>query len=56
MKARITALTAKVSLLESEMEAVMFALDVQVVEGNTVRRTEIRKKLGQEAENLGEEE
>ncbi len=56
IKARVTALTAKVSLMESEISSIMEALnikgDIQVVQ----KRKELQTKLLSAAEALGSEE
>ncbi len=54
IKARLTALTAKVSLMESELASIMEVLDIKNSSGS--KRESIQQKLLQMAEALGSEE
>ncbi len=56
IKARLTAMTAKLSLLESEMKSVMDYLGISGAIQAEVDRKGIQLKLLQAAESLGEEE
>ncbi len=53
IKARLTALTAKVSLMESEILSIMEALNIKGDTQVVVARKEIQTKLLQTAEALG---
>ncbi len=56
IKARLTALTAKVSLLESEMASVMESLNIRIGKEAVSDRKAIQDKLLKAAELLDEEE
>ncbi len=56
IKARLTALTAKVSLMESEITSIMEVLNVKITHKAVDGRKEIQRKLLAAAELLGEEE
>ncbi len=54
MKARVTALTAKVSLLESEVKSIFEVLGLSDI--NSVMRAKVDEKLLTKATRLGKEE
>ncbi len=56
MKARITALVAKVSLLESELASIFEFLGIPDVKNNTTEQKEIQQKLLSTSEKLAKEE
>ncbi len=56
LKARIMSLTAKVSLLESEVHSIFVYLGIEDNAENSVERKSIQQKLLTTATRLGEEE